>query len=547
MFSELIAVVAHEIRTPLTSIKAYTEALIDAPAGEFERRKEFLGIIDDECDRLARLISDALDLSRLEAGHRPLKTRGIRPRALIDDLALTLEPESQRSKVEIVNRASEDLEEVEGDPDLLKQLLINLVGNAIKFSPPGSSVTIEADTDEEQWSLAVRDQGGGIPEEKLDKIFDRFYRVELKGGQRVPGTGLGLAIARNIVDLHAGRIWAENASGGGSVFRVSLPRRQLAPESVRSVARELARRHDVGALLDAAVDMVAQIMEAEIVSVLLVDAERGDLFVAAARGLDDQARLRRLHYRAGVAGAAVIAGEALLVNNIETDRRFSRKNHPQYFTKSLVCAPILVEGACVGVINVNNKSSRQEFDESDRVRLSELVVRIEGALARARAYPQSAAVVSEAMRAMRSAARAKHNWLPGTQDLVRAAHAVAQRVGLDDATTGTLVQFFEGRIDGEASPEARALVLGREERFDGDGAPLGLAGEDIPLGARVLAVFDAFERLTRGKSYRPACSVDEALVALWNDAGKRFDRDVVAALAAALDERETGEPRREAA
>jgi signal transduction histidine kinase/putative methionine-R-sulfoxide reductase with GAF domain len=545
--SELMAVVAHEIRTPLTSIKAYTEALIDAPAGEFERRKDFLGIIDDECDRLARLIYDALDLSRLEAGHRPLKMRQLDARAVVDDLALTLEPEAKRSQVELVNRVSADVTDVEGDPDLLKQLLLNLVGNAIKFSPPGTTVSVEAECEAEHWTLAVRDQGGGIPEEKLDKIFDRFYRIELKGGQRVAGTGLGLAIARHIVDLHAGRIWAENAPGGGSVFRVRLPRRPLAPESVRSVARELAHRADVGALLRAAVDMVGRTMEAEIVSILLVDPERGDLYVAAARGLDEQACARRLHYRAGVAGAAVLAGEALLVNNIETDRRFSRKNHPQYFTKSLLCAPIVVAGESVGVINVNNKATRADFDADDRTRLAELLPRLEGALARAHAYPDSGAVVTEAMRAMQSAARAKHSLLPSNEDRWRAARTVAARVGLGPSETEALLALLGEPHADDAAQAARAIVLARHERFDGGGRPRGLSGDRIPAGARVLAVFDAFDALTAGRPYRPATSVDEALAALAAESGRAYDGAVVDALAQALEERDGLDPRREAA
>jgi signal transduction histidine kinase len=192
-FSELIAVVAHEIRTPLTSIKAYTETLIDAPATEFEARRSFLTVIDEECDRLARLVSDALDLSRLEAGHRALKLRTIAPSAFVADLLTTLGPEAMRQGVVLESDVDAALGAIEGDPDLLKQLMLNLVGNALKFSPQGGKVVLRAQGEGAEWRLEVEDAGVGIPEDQLDRVFERFYRVELKGGRRVPGTGLGLA------------------------------------------------------------------------------------------------------------------------------------------------------------------------------------------------------------------------------------------------------------------------------------------------------------------------------------------------------------------
>src|SRR5262249_45148500 len=134
-FSELISVVAHELRTPLTSIKAYTETLIDAPGTEFEQRRKFLGVIDEECDRLGRLVGDVLDLSRLEAGHRSLKLRTIRPAEFLADVVSTVEPEASRRDVTVVveedPREPAESDVAEGDADLLKQLLLNLIGNAI--------------------------------------------------------------------------------------------------------------------------------------------------------------------------------------------------------------------------------------------------------------------------------------------------------------------------------------------------------------------------------------------------------------------------------
>jgi signal transduction histidine kinase len=562
LFSELISVVAHEIRTPLTSIKAYTETLIDAPADEFERRREFLHVIDEECDRLARLVGDALDLSRLEAGLRLLKVRPVSPRALLEDLALTIEPDAQRHGVALRVEAEDAPGEVEADGDLVKQLLLNLVGNAIKFSPRGTTVTLRAETgapagspgDAGDWRVAVIDQGSGIPPDQIERIFERFYRIETRDGRRAPGTGLGLAIARHIVDLHGGHLGVENAATGGSIFSVRLPRRQLAPAAVREVARDLVERAEAIELLEAAVGMIAEVMEAEIVSILLVDPAAGDLLVAASRGLDPSARARRMHYRGGVAGAVLSAGRPVLVENIETDRRFAKKSHPQYSTKSLLCAPLQAGGCNVGTVNVNNKRSREEFDEADLELLTTLVSRLSAALSRAHAYPDAPGVFAEARASVQSAARVRGDLWLGKDELSRHARRIAARLGLDGATADTIAHLASA--DG-ASPwgggeeervRARTFLLARGERLDGSGWPRGLAGAAVPLGARILAVIDAFEAMTHGRPYRASLTVDEALAALRAEAGWRHDAAVIEALAASLAEDGwTTGPREEAA
>jgi signal transduction histidine kinase len=541
-FSELISVVAHEIRTPLTSIKAYTEALIDAPSEEFEQRRKFLGVIDEECDRLSRLVGDALDLSRLEAGHRSLKLKTIAPAEFLADLVSTVEPEAASREVtiavETVPGAAPEPAVAEGDTDLLKQLLLNLIGNAIKFSPTGGRITVRSRLDEAEWRLDVADEGTGIPEDQLDRIFERFYRVELRGGRRVPGTGLGLAIARHIAELHDGQVWAANGDPTGSVFSLRLPRLQRAPLAARNVARALLGRTEVRALLTDAIEMISEVMRAQIVSIVCVDPDEGDLVVGPARGLDAAARARRIPYRAGVAGAAIRAGQALLVDNIETDRRFAKKSHPQYFTKSLLTAPVIVAGEAIGVINVNNKESHEEFVEADRILLAPLVARLESALTRAYAYPDSAAVVAEARQALQAAKGSRRDLLLDRCALTRYARELSAALGLDARDAAQV----ERMVCPSTGPESMAdlalrsaILLARGERFDGTGAPRGLAGEAIPLGARIMAALDRFESLTHGRPYRPALGRDAALAALRAERGRALDPRVVDALLALVD------------
>jgi signal transduction histidine kinase len=178
--------------------------------------------------------------------------RTIDPRAFVADLAETVAPEITRQGLQLSWDVAEELTAVEGDPDLLKQLVLNLIGNAIKFSPQGAPITITARADDADWQLDIRDAGVGIPEDQLDLIFERFYSASsYKGGRRVPGTGLGLAIARATSSSCTGDgSGPRTPRGGGSVFSLRLPQRQLAPESVRLVVGALADRVDVRALLD---------------------------------------------------------------------------------------------------------------------------------------------------------------------------------------------------------------------------------------------------------------------------------------------------------
>jgi signal transduction histidine kinase len=333
LLGQMLSVVAHEMRTPLTAIKAYAEALMDAPEETWENRTPFLEIINEECDRLGRMIANALDYSRLESGQRSLRLVTVDPADLVNDVAMTLGPESEKRGVSFDQELPDEFGTVEGDLDLLKQLCINLATNAIKFSPERDSVKIEVSGDKETWRLSVSDHGIGIPEEQREKIFQRFYRVEVDGARGVPGTGLGLAIARGIAELHGGRIWVAANTGGGSTFSVELPRVQRAPSEACRVADGLWQHPAAQHFLEDAVKIVAEVLQASIVSVMGVHPEAGDLRVQAALGLEEHARRRRVGYRGGVAGRALADGTPVLVNDIEADPRFSRPNHPQYSTR----------------------------------------------------------------------------------------------------------------------------------------------------------------------------------------------------------------------
>ena len=564
--SNLMSLVAHEIRTPLTAIKAYTEALLDTLTNPHTPRERFLGIINDECDRLSRLVTDILDLARLEAGQRPLRLARVDVVRLAKDVVDNLKPLALARQIQMQVESEETLV-IEGDADLLRRLLVNLVSNAVKFAPVAGHVRIHARASGDEWIGAVEDDGPGIPAADLPHVFERFFHGSRTATEQVEGTGLGLAISRGIVELHGGRIWAESPAGGGSRFCFVLALRQMASPRARHIAKRVVDRKDLRDLLDYTVEMVAATMEAEIVSMMLVDPERGDLFVAASRGIEGhKVAIRRTSVRSGVAGSVAAWGRPVLVNNIETDRRFRRLNHPQYSTKSLLSVPLEVEGEVVGVINVNNKASREAFDENDLALLAALVERVGSAIERAYAYPDSGRVVEEAIEAIQGITRLKHTGLLGGRNVVGLSRALARTLELNPAEidvigyvaairdlgmTGlhaglrevrgslsederqALMQHPEVGVELirplEYLGHVRELILSHHERWDGTGHPRGLAGREIPLGARLLAVVDAWDSMTAGRPYRPARTPEEAVAELRRESSRQFDPEIVEA------------------
>lgn len=222
--AEVISVLAHEMRTPLTSIKGYSTALLmeEATFGE-ETQREFLQIIDEECDVLQDLIHDLLESSIIDAGllrleYQPLQLRTL-ARGITEDFA-------RRSIVHrfLVDFAA-DFPIVDADPDRIGQVLRNLLDNAVKYSPEGGLVIVRGEVRPDEVVVSVADQGPGIAPEHLNRLFEKFFRAKTGLGQHVVGSGLGLPIAHSIIESHGGRIWADSTLGQGTTLYFTLPRR----------------------------------------------------------------------------------------------------------------------------------------------------------------------------------------------------------------------------------------------------------------------------------------------------------------------------------
>lgn len=220
--AEVISTLAHELRTPLTSIKGYSSALLMEEA-QFspETQREFLEIIDEECDVLQDLIHDLLESSTIDAGFLRLEMQPVR----LGRLALAVLEDFAHLDTghRFVADFSPDFPIVDADPQRITQVLRNLIDNAVKYSPDGGLVVVRGVAHPTEVEVSVADQGVGIAPEHLNRLFEKFFRIKSGLGRHVVGTGLGLPIARAIVESHGGRIWAESAVGQGTALFFTIP------------------------------------------------------------------------------------------------------------------------------------------------------------------------------------------------------------------------------------------------------------------------------------------------------------------------------------
>jgi two-component system phosphate regulon sensor histidine kinase PhoR len=230
---DFVANVSHELRTPLTAIKGYAETLL-GPAGERrDTALRFLQVIDRHSERLGRLIDDLLTLSDLEFGRTPLRRRPVDVAATIDDVGQMLGDRAARRGLTMTTAVAPDLPPVDADADRLHQVLIDLVDNAIKYTPDGGSITIGAGPamlpGTPAVELTVADTGIGIPSQDLPRLTERFFRVDKARSRELGGTGLGLAIVKHLVQAHGGQLAIESTLGQGTTVRVALPAAGVVP------------------------------------------------------------------------------------------------------------------------------------------------------------------------------------------------------------------------------------------------------------------------------------------------------------------------------
>jgi two-component system phosphate regulon sensor histidine kinase PhoR len=222
---DFVANASHELRTPLTSVRGFVEALEDGALEEPSTARRFLGKIRLHADRMAALVSDLLELSRLESGQRPPRCERVRPADVVEDVVAAL-GEQARARHIVVSTDADAAPEVTSEGDRLRQILENLLENAVKYTPPGGHVAVNARAGEDGSAvLEVEDDGPGIPAEHLPRIFERFYRVDKARSREMGGTGLGLSIVKHLAEGMGAAVSVASEPGRGTRFTVRIPSR----------------------------------------------------------------------------------------------------------------------------------------------------------------------------------------------------------------------------------------------------------------------------------------------------------------------------------
>lgn len=226
MRSEFVANVSHELKTPITSVKGFAETLLSGDVPDEATAKQFMQIIYDESERLNRLITDLLELSKIEKQAMPLNITEVNLNEIIGNSTQTISKFARDKNITLHLPSDENPIYVEADEDRLGQIVLNLVANAVNYTSDNGDIYIDAEERSSKVVLTVRDTGMGIPEEALDRLFERFYRVDKARSRHSGGTGLGLAIVKHLVESHEGKIYVKSVEGVGSTFTVELPKTQ---------------------------------------------------------------------------------------------------------------------------------------------------------------------------------------------------------------------------------------------------------------------------------------------------------------------------------
>jgi two-component system phosphate regulon sensor histidine kinase PhoR len=220
MRREFIGNISHELRTPLAAIKAIVDTLRDGAIDEKEVAVDFLNRLDVEVDGMTQMVTELIELSRIETGKIPLRLEKVNLNLLIEEVITRFGPQADRQQVSLSAELPSDLPSVQADKERIQQVIVNIVHNAIKFTPPGGKVIVSTKFDGRSVIAQVSDTGIGIAKEDLPHIFERFFKVDRS--RSTSGTGLGLAIAKHIVQTHGGSIWVQSEQGKGSTFGFNL-------------------------------------------------------------------------------------------------------------------------------------------------------------------------------------------------------------------------------------------------------------------------------------------------------------------------------------
>ncbi len=575
--SNFLSIVSHEFRTPLTSIKAYAETLLDnVKTIERDTMRNFLTVMAEENDRVIKLVDNMLSYSSMETGHLKVEKSSCNLGEMITESLRELEKNFMEKKVNTDLRLPKHDVVIDADRELIRQLLQNLISNAVKFTPHMGKVTVTLEEEASAARIVVQDTGHGIPEDQLEKIFERFHQVDASDTREFGGSGLGLAICKNIVEWHDGRIWVENVKEAGARFVVMLPVKDIIVRQAAAAGHIGSVRFERERYLSLLVEMLSEFLQAKKASIMVLDREKQVLQVIAAKGLDPEfVQNTNVELGERIAGKVFLDGESIHVFNIEKDGNMGRVNNSAYYgTNSFISSPLRDGDTIMGVINVSDHVEGREFTKADKEVLEAFSGIISGMLKKLEAYETVSFNFERLKEAMKSILHIREGL--GSRNLVNyslIALAVGRRLGLSEESLTALRMGMnmydlgmmkiprsirmkkEELADREwkklhEHPNLGYMLLspmGLDERimkmvryhhefFDGSGYPEGLMREEIPIEARIINVIDSFRALITHGPYRRAFTIDEARNEIIRNSGTKFDPKVVGAFVKVLHE-----------
>lgn len=541
-----VAMASHEFKTPLTSITAYTEALLGQLENpDFDRGVEFLGVIRDESARLLRMINRILDFSRLEYGSQLLRREAVDLEVLAGDVlgsfGALMDERSQVAELVV----APGLPCCIADADLVRQVLVNLVGNAVKYAPRGGHVRLTVTEEAATMAVEVADDGPGIPVEEMQRVFAEFYRAS-DTAAATEGAGLGLSIVRHIVYLHGGHVSVRRRRDRGTAFTIYL---QKQVEVLH--CPELGDVPGSPAIMRNLVRLQAEFTRSR-TAVLLLAKSDGLAQPAAHLGLPADSELPSDLVVPADSTAAPAWCRALGLD-CGPDAGLRER---------WLVVPVVVGIRTVGWILLGRRTNGRCFGARERDQ-----VRVLGRLS-GRALAAFADDPVHTLEALRVLLRIRWRGVPtATVEALDMAASLGRSLGLLPAAVARLedaVALHDAGMDrieddillgtDSLSPEDREeidrhVALGLDllaplltdadlvhvirhhhERWDGNGYPDGLRGAEIPLEARTLAVLDAWFSLLQGRPGRPGLAPQQALSEIRAGGGTQFDPNAVAAL-----------------
>jgi len=553
--TEFLMRVSHELRTPLNSINGAIYYLENRGQATSKQEKEFYDIISHETNKLIAIVENLLDFLRLEDETQLMKKSVIDLPVLLNEIvnSTLLKTSLVRRNIRIELDMKEVVANIVGDKMRVFQFFMNAIEGLGSYLGSDDSIRI---TVEEDTFVRVRlILSKSLPESLLRDLFNsqQMYQIDQSGEK------LKLYLAWKVAETHRWEMHAENRDGTCHLT-VTIPK---------------SARQNVEAVMDATLEMftdfVAELLGVNICSIMLLDELTGDLSIKSSKGLDDEIkRLTRIKIGDRIAGWVALEGKPLLIEDVENDPRFGKKNIPQYNTKSLISLPLKIHDKVVGVINLNNKKTGEPFTTrdlsiissvSDRIsyfmgrlysgeyreeEVKEFVTSFDGLLSAEKKYRKKESLLPDLML------RIMNNLKAGEEEIKLSLYvstiydlgltliddSLLQKKKLLQSEISTLQIHPYTSVDlinsFEISDDAKKAILHHHEKYDGTGYPDGLRGEEIPFISRVLSVVDAFCSMLGERPYRKAFTKNKALQEIKKGSGSAYDPRVVKALEEAV-------------